>query len=94
MIGLGVVIAKLRYILGVNYPESSGVLHAAGLGLIFALIGILTIVGSIFFFLETRQEIRARAYTSKIHFALGLALVMVCLGLFVLWYLFQPPTPR
>lgn len=51
--GLGVVIAKLRYILGSNYPESSGIVHAANIGLIFALAGITTIILSVFFFCKS-----------------------------------------
>ena len=88
--GLGVVIAKLKYLLGSNYAESSGVLHAASIGLLFALIGIATIVMSAFFFLETRKEIRSRTYSSKVQFALSLAAVMVGLGLVIIWYLMEP----
>src|SRR5208337_1006621 len=67
--GLGVVIAKLRYIIGTtNYPETAGLIRASNLGLLFALTGIITIVLSVLFFLETRKEIRARTYRSKIYF--------------------------
>jgi putative membrane protein len=88
--GLGVVIAKLRYILGTNYPESSGIVHAANIGLIFALAGITTIVLSAFFFLQVRNQIRTRNYVSTTKLVLGLAIVMVVLGLVILWYLVQP----
>ncbi len=88
--GLGVVIAKLRYILGSNYPESSGIVHAANIGLIFALVGITTIILSVFFFLQVRSQIRTRNYVSKTKLVLGLAIVMVVLGLIILWYLIQP----
>jgi uncharacterized membrane protein YidH (DUF202 family) len=90
MIGLGVVIAKLRYILGTNLPETSGVFHAANIGLMFAFVGMLTIAASVFFFLEIRAEIRARTYSAKIHFSIALAVVMVLLGSVVIWYLMQP----
>ncbi len=90
MIGLGVVIAKLRYILGVSTAESNGIFHAANIGLLFALIGMVTIAASVFFFLEIRSEIRRRTYTARIHFALALALMMVALGSIVVWYLMQP----
>lgn len=88
--GLGVVIAKLRYMLGSNYPETSGLVRAANIGLIFALVGIATILMSVWFFLETRKEIRLRTYKSKIHLAMALAAVMVGLGLLIVWYLLQP----
>jgi putative membrane protein len=90
--GLGVVIAKLRYILGATYPESSGIVHAANIGLIFALAGITTIVLSVVFFLKTRSQIRARNYVSQTALVLTLAGVMTVLGLIILWYLVQPAT--
>jgi uncharacterized membrane protein YidH (DUF202 family) len=90
MIGLGVVIAKLRYILGLNLPESTGIFHAANIGLLFAIVGMLTIAASVFFFLEIRAEIRTRTYSAKIHFVIALAAVMVILGSVVVWYLMQP----
>jgi len=91
--GLGVVIAKLRYLLGANYPESSGAVRAANIGLVFALVGVATIVLSAVVFLQTRKEIRLRTYISKVQFALSLAAVMVGLGLLIIWYLMQPTLP-
>ncbi len=88
--GLGVVIAKLRYILGSAYPQSSGVIHAANIGLFFALIGILTIAMSTFLFLQTRNEIRLHSYSSRKYLVLILASLMITLGLIILWYLTQP----
>lgn len=88
--GLGVVIAKLKYILGPNYPESSGVIHAANIGLFFALIGIATIMMSVYFFWQTRNEIRSGDYRSRVRFVLLLASLTVLLGIIILWYLLQP----
>ena len=88
--GLGVVIAKLRYILGHEYPQSSGVIHAANIGLFFALIGILTIAMSAFLYLQTRNEIRLRSYKSRKYLILILASLLITLGLVILWYLMQP----
>lgn len=92
--GLGVVIAKLRYLLGSNYPEAAGAVRAANIGLVFALVGVATIVLSAIIFLETRKEIRLATYSSKVHFALALAAVMVGLGLVIIWYLMQPTFPN
>jgi len=88
--GLGVVIAKLRYLLGSAYPQSSGVIHAANIGLFFALIGILTIAMSAFLFVQTRNEIRVHSYSSRKYLILILASLMITLGLMILWYLMQP----
>jgi len=88
--GLGVVIAKLKYIMGPGYPQSSGVIHAANIGLLFALIGIATIVLSVIFFLQTQKEIRSRSYQSRKFFVVALTCLTVSLGLIILWYLMQP----
>ncbi len=92
--GLGIVIAKLRYILGANYPASGGIVHAANIGIIFALVGISTIIFSVFFFLQIRSQIRTRTYVSKTKWVLGSAIIMVALGLIILWYLIQPTAGR
>ncbi|MGH9552874.1 MAG: YidH family protein [Terriglobales bacterium] len=88
--GLGVVIAKLKYMFGPNYPQSSGAIHAASIGLFFAFIGITTIVMAVLFFLQTQKEIRLRSYKSRKLFVLVLAGLMSMLGLLILWYLMQP----
>jgi putative membrane protein len=93
MMGLGVVIAKLRYIIGAEYPDSSGIVHAAQIGLWFAAAGVLTIVMSVFFFLQTQQEIRESRYRSRKLYVLILAGLTGSLGLAILWYLMQPVQP-
>lgn len=91
MMGLGVVIAKLRYFVGAgNYNDTSGLVHASNIGLLFALVGIVMIILSVIFFLEIRKEIRDRRYRSKIHLPLVLAALTTALGLLILWYLTQP----
>ncbi|HEY9793955.1 MAG TPA: DUF202 domain-containing protein [Candidatus Obscuribacterales bacterium] len=92
--GLGVVIAKLKYVLGANYParESTGVIHAAHIGIFFAVIGLATIGMAVFFYLRTQNEIRSRTYRPHKAFAIVLATLMVVLGIVILWYLVQPTT--
>jgi putative membrane protein len=95
MMGLGVVIAKLRYMMGTgsNFPESSGLIHAANIGLLFALIGVLTIIMSVVFFLTTQKEIRQSSYKARKVFVLIIAALTGALGLVILWYLEQPVIP-
>lgn len=90
MMGLGVVIAKLRYILGAQYPETSGIMHAAQIGLWFAAAGVITIIVSVTFFLQTQKEIRESRFRARKSFALILAFLTCALGLAILWYLMQP----
>jgi putative membrane protein len=89
-LGLGVVIAKLRYLIGPNYAESSGIVHAANIGLVFAVTGLLTIIWSVFFFLRTRDAIRKGTYISGSKLEIALAAVLVALGCIIIWYLLQP----
>lgn len=90
--GLGVVIAKLKYILGPAYPRTSGVVHAANIGLLFALIGLATIAIAVYFFLRVRSQIRTRSYQARSDFVIILAALMISLGLVILYYLVQPTT--
>lgn len=90
--GLGVVIAKLKYILGPAYPQSSGVVHAANIGLFFDAIGLATIAMAVLFFLRIQQQIRTRSYRAHKEFVMILAALMIALGLVILWYLLQPTT--
>jgi hypothetical protein len=46
----------LRNVFNANYPKSSGIIHAANIGLIFAQVRIATIILSVFFLLQTRNE--------------------------------------
>jgi putative membrane protein len=92
MIGLGVVIAKLRYIMGANYPATGGLLHAVHIGLLFAVIGVVTIILSVVFFLQTQKEIRTSSYKSRKFFVLMLAVLTGSLGLGTVYYLTQPTT--
>jgi putative membrane protein len=88
--GLGVVIAKLKYILGPSYPQSGGAIHAANIGILFAYVGVATIGMSVFFFFSTRKQIRDSAYVSGGIFVIILAALMIALGLIILWYLSEP----
>lgn len=84
MLGFGIVIEKLRHV------SSESVLSTIELGLIFSLIGVLTIVMAVVFFLQTRREIRERTYTSRLHLTLTMAVLIVALGLGIVWFLTAP----
>ncbi|HEY9785756.1 MAG TPA: DUF202 domain-containing protein [Candidatus Obscuribacterales bacterium] len=88
--GLGVVIAKLKYFLGNESADIKTLEQAANIGLLFAVIGIFTIVMSVFLFLQTRSEIRSASYRSRKGFVLVLSALTVALGLVILYYLMQP----
>ncbi|PZM82604.1 MAG: hypothetical protein DKT66_11450 [Candidatus Melainabacteria bacterium] len=89
--GLGIVIAKLKYFLAPNYSHSSGVIHASNIGLIFNLIGLAILGASVIFYFRTQREIRAGTYRSRSLFVILLSSCMFVVGLIILWYLLQPP---
>jgi putative membrane protein len=90
-IGLGVVIAKLRFILG-SHDTNQSILYAANVGMVLVLCGILTIILALYAFMRVRREIRERQYKSRVRMVLSLAAVMMALGFLMLWYLVQQPT--
>lgn len=89
--GFGVVIAKLRYLFPPNAltPPSRGIIHASNLGLLFTVIGLLTVVLSARRYLIVQRQIRARQYQASGDFVLLFAGVVVALGLLILWYLLE-----
>jgi len=93
MMGLGIVIAKLRYLLGQNYSETTGIMHAAQIGLWLSATGVITIIMSVFFFLQTQKEIRNSNYRSRKFWVMALAVLTGGLGFGILWYLMQPTEP-
>jgi len=89
--GLGIVIAKLKYFLAPAYQHSSGAIHASNIGLIFNLIGLAIIGASVYFYFQTQKEIRSGTYRSKSLFIVILSVSMLAVGVIILWYLLQPP---
>lgn len=85
-----ILVAKLKYIMGTDYPQSSSVMHAANISLLFAAIGVNTIALAVFYFLQIQREIREQNYRARRFFVLLLAALTGILGLTILWYLMQP----
>jgi putative membrane protein len=93
VIGLGVVIAKLRFILGTHETNMSMV-YAANVGMALVLFGIMVVILALYAFMRVRKEIRERHYRSRVRLVLSLASVMVALGFLMLWYLVQQSALR
>jgi putative membrane protein len=86
-----VVIAKLRYLFPANSltPPSRGIIHASNIGLLFTVIGLLTVVLSARRYLIVQQQIRQGRYQASGNLILGFAAVVVLLGLLIIWYLIE-----
>ncbi len=89
--GFGVVIAKLRYLFAPSAltPPVRGIIHAANIGLLFTVLGLLTVIFAAWRYVVVQEQIRQQRYqTSKLLVLLFSAIVIV-LGLLIVWYLIE-----
>ena len=93
MIGLGVVISKLKYLMPHDYPESVGIVQAGHIGWLFAAVGVVAVFLSVIYFLQTQREIRQAKFVARKLLVLIIAGLTGTLGLTVLWYLAKPTHP-
>lgn len=89
--GFGVVIAKLRYLFPQNAltPPSAGFIHASNIGLLFTIIGLLTVMLSAWRYVVVQQQIRNANYRTSKELVLIFSAVVVTLGLLIVWYLMR-----
>jgi putative membrane protein len=87
--GFGVVIAKLRWLFpaGALSPPSRGIVHASNIGLLFTIVGLLTVALSIQRYLVVQRQIRESRYESSGAFLIVYAAIITLLGLLIVWYL-------
>jgi len=93
MMGLGVVISKLKYLVPYDYPESVGIVQAGHIGWLFTAVGVVTVFLSVVYFLQTQREIRQAKFVARKLLVLILAALTGTLGIAVLWYLTKPTHP-
>ncbi|MDR3615314.1 MAG: DUF202 domain-containing protein [Candidatus Obscuribacterales bacterium] len=93
MMGLGVVISKLKYLMPHDYPESVGIVQAGHIGWLFTAVGVVTVFLSVVYFLQTQREIRQARFVARKLLVLIIAGLTGTLGLTILWYLTKPTHP-
>ena len=95
MMGFGVVIAKLRYLLAAIAltPPISNIVHASNIGLLFAVIGLLIVMTSGWRYSVVQNQIRQKNYTSSKSTVIVLSIVVIALGVLIVWYLLQDVLP-
>ena len=86
MMGFGVVIVRLRY-LAPNASLAGGHLHAAQLGLMFSVIGLMMVVFALWNFFAVRRAIDADDYKSSGAGIVIFAASILVLGIAVVIYL-------
>lgn len=93
MMGLGVVIAKLKYLMPTAFPEAVGIVQAGHIGWLFTAVGVITVFLSVIYYLQTQREIRSGNFVARKLLVLIQAILTGCLGLAILWYLTKPTHP-
>ncbi len=88
LMGFGVVIAKLRYLFpGADIQASTGILHAAEIGLVFSGIGVLVVIVSVWRFTVVQAQLRQQSYRSSKGLVLTLSAIVIVLGATIVAYL-------
>lgn len=89
LMGFGVVIVRFRYLL---LGEAAGSTHGWQLGLVFAGIGLLTVLLSTLHYFAVRRAIEADAYEPVGRWVILFSLAIILLGAGVLYFLLTGPT--
>lgn len=89
--GFGVVIAKLRWLFPASAlsPPSRGIVHASYIGLVFTVVGLLTVALSVQRYVATQKQIREARYEASGNFIIAYAALITILGLLIVWYLIE-----
>jgi len=90
MIGFGVVIVRLRYLLP---PHLQGPGHLGELGLLFAVIGLFSVPFAAFHYFTVRRSIDNDSYESTGRWVLLFSLIVTLIGSGMLYFLFSDHTP-
>ncbi|HEY9880200.1 MAG TPA: DUF202 domain-containing protein [Leptolyngbyaceae cyanobacterium] len=88
LIGFGVLIARLRYLIS---PDVPGTGYGWALGMMLACIGLLTVVLSTWHYFSVQRAIDSDTYEPSSRWILLFSLVVALMGSGVLYVLFSMP---
>ena len=88
MMGFGVVIVRLRYLLPPQIPRTG---RSWWLGLLFALVGLLTVLFSTVHYFGIRRAIDEDTYEPESWWVFLFSLCVILIGSGVLYFLFTTP---
>ncbi len=88
LMGFGVVIVRLRYLLPPGMQERS---HGWELGLLFALVGLSTVLLATFEYFAIRNAIETESYEPKGRWIILLSLAVSLIGAGILYYVLSTP---
>ena len=89
LMGFGVVILRLRYLIPPQLPRTG---QGWKLGLLFATIGLLTVLFSTVHYFVIRQAIDEDTYEPASWFVIIFSLCVALIGSAVLYFLFTDPS--
>ena len=89
LMGFGMVIARLRFFL----PAGSGPGHGWELGVVFAAMGLVTVVLSTLHYLSVGRAIEAQSYRPSGQRLVLFSVAIALIGAAVLIWLLTSPTP-
>ncbi|MBD0335209.1 MAG: DUF202 domain-containing protein [Cyanobacteria bacterium Co-bin13] len=89
LIGFGVLIARLRYLIS---PDVPGTGYGWALGMMLACIGLLTVLLSTWHYFSVQQAIDSDTYEPNNRWILLFSLVVTLMGTGVLYVLFSVPS--
>lgn len=89
LLGFGVLIVRIRILSPPLAPHSPGL--GWRLGLIFSVVGLLMVALSSVHYFGIRNDIEADTYHPPDAWVLLSTIVLLCLGGFVVFYIFQVP---
>lgn len=88
LIGFGVLIARLRYLI---LPDVPGTGHGWALGMMLACIGLLTVLLSTWHYFSVQRAIDSDTYEPNSRWILLFSMVVTLMGTGVLYVLFSMP---
>ncbi len=88
LMGFGVVIVRLRYLLPPQIPHTG---QSWRLGLLFALVGLLTVLLSTLHYFDIRRAIDRDTYQPESWWVIVFSLCVLLIGSGVLYSLFTTP---
>jgi putative membrane protein len=89
LIGFGVLIARLRYLIS---PDVPGTGYGWALGMMLACIGLLTVLLSTWHYFSVQRAIDSDTYEPSSRWILLFSLVVTLMGTGVLYVLFSVPS--
>lgn len=89
LIGFGVLIARLRYLIS---PDVPGTGYGWALGMMLACIGLLTVLLSTWHYFSVQRAIERDTYEPSSRWILLFSLVVTLMGAGVLYVLFSVPS--